>query len=76
MVTAEQITALEGNVAQLESTLSACRVNKKNAQMAVKDGTARIKAIDIEVRRRHPSISINMLHLSPYLIILTPLLNM
>jgi hypothetical protein len=49
LVTPQQVSALEGKVAQCETALATCRLSKRDAQTAAKDSAARIKAIEIEV---------------------------
>jgi hypothetical protein len=49
LVTPQQVSVLEGKVAQCETALATCRLSKRDAQTAAKDSVARIKAIEIEV---------------------------
>jgi predicted transcriptional regulator len=56
-VTPQQISALEGKVAQCEAQLALCRATKRNSELAVKDGCNRLKAIEIELEKLTISLS-------------------
>jgi hypothetical protein len=55
IVTPEQVSNLEGKVAQCEAALAACRLNRKNASASAKESATRVKAIEIEVSKYNPN---------------------
>lgn len=54
IVTPEQVSNLEGKVAQCEAALATCRLNRKNASASAKESAIRVKAIEIEVLKNNP----------------------
>ena len=54
-MTPEQVSILEGKVAQCEAALAACRLNRKNASASAKESATRVKAIEIEVSKYNPN---------------------
>lgn len=55
-MTPEQVSILEGKVAQCEAALAACRLNRKNASVSAKESATRVKTIEIEVLKYDPHV--------------------